>query len=213
MSTLSIHKCSLLFAASFLFVLTINTPPAAAQECCEVNADPNTATIPQQGETLGTSVAVDGGTAVAGAPFFDFMIGEDEFLNAGRVIVFNFTGSIWVQVDVLRPEDTDADDRFGQSVALDGDFAVIGAPRTDDDGPQSGSAYIFQRVGGSWIEVTELHASDAEAGELFGWSVAIQGNLVVIGATSGDSDTEELVGAVHVFDRNHPNPDDWGEVA
>ena len=112
MSTLSIHKRSLLFAASFLFVLTINTPPAAAQECCEVSADPNTVTNPQAGETLGTSVAVDGGTAVAGAPFFDFSIGEQEFLNAGRAIVFNFTGSSWVQVDELRPLDADADDRF-----------------------------------------------------------------------------------------------------
>lgn len=128
MSALSRHKCSLLFAACFVFVLTVNTPPAAAQECCELSADPNTATIPQQGETLGTSVAVDGGTAVAGAPFFDFSIGEQEFLNAGRAIVFNFTAPSWVQVDELRPFDADADDRFGQSVALDGDFAVIGAP-------------------------------------------------------------------------------------
>ncbi len=213
MSTLLMHKCSLLFAASFLFVLTVNTPPAAAQECCEVTADPNTATIPQAGENLGTSVAVDGGTAVAGAPGFDFSIGEDDFPDAGRAIVFNFTGASWVQVDDLRPFDAAAFDGFGRSVALDGDFAVIGARGNDDDGEDSGSAYIFERVGGSWFQAAKLTASDAEAGDLFGHSVAINGDLAVIGALFGDAGNEEGTGAVYVFDRNHPNPDDWGEVA
>ncbi len=132
MSTLSMHKCSLLFAASFLFVLTINTPPAAAQECCEVNADPNTATNPQAGETLGRSVAVDGGTAVAGAPGFDRFIDEVNFPDAGRAIVFTFNAGnqTWEVQDTLFAEFAQEQAFFGHSVAICGDVAVIGACTT-----------------------------------------------------------------------------------
>ncbi len=214
MSTLSIHSCSLLFAASFVSVVTLNAPPAAAQvECCEVSADPNTATIPQPGELLGSSVAVDGGTAVAGAPLFDFMIGEEVFLDGGRAIVFSFTGSSWVQIAVLNAGiDQGAFDGFGLSVALDGDFAVIGAPHNDDDGESSGSAYIFDRNAG-WGQVKKLTAgNDADTNDLFGVSVAIRGDTVVIGAYGNIHSGLDRPGSAYVFQRTQGGPNMWGKV-
>ncbi|MEE9131718.1 MAG: FG-GAP repeat protein [Phycisphaerales bacterium] len=185
MSTLSMHKCSLLFAASFLFVLTINTPPAAAQECCEVNADPNTVTNPQAAEQLGTSVAVDGGTTVAGAPGFDRLIGEENFPDAGRAIVFTFNvgNQTWEVQDTLFAEFVEEQAQFGNSVAICGDVAVIGAHRADN-GPfdWAGAAYIFERVGVNWIQTAKLTPSDPGHPHQFGQSVAISGDVVVIGA-------------------------------
>lgn len=210
MNPVSIHKSNWFFATSCVVLVSVSAPPAAAQICCELSADPATAAQPQEVEYLTWSIAVDGATALAGAPNFD---GDNPFMSdSGRVIVFNFNGSSWVEVDELTADDENDYDLFGRAVALDGDFAVIGAPRDDDGGSDSGSAYIFQRVSGSWSQVAKLTASDADVGEFFGWSVAIQGDLAVIGAIFGDSAAFDDVGAVYVFDRNFPNPDDWGQV-
>ena len=209
MNPAKIHKRNWFFATSCVVLVSVSAPPAAAQDCCELSADPATATLPQENEYVTWSIAVDGATALAGAPDHN---GGPLMPDSGRVIVFDFDDPSWVQAAVLKADDEFADDLFGWAVALDGDFALIGAPRDDDGGSDSGSAYIFQRVSGSWTQVAKLTASDADVGELFGWSVAINGDLAVIGAIFGDNATLDDVGAVYVFDRNDPNPDDWGQV-
>lgn len=84
-------------------------------------------------------------------------------------------------------------DSFGNSVAVFGDTAVIGAPGDDDAGENSGSAYVFVRNGATWNERSKLTASnwlgesDAAAGDQFGSSVAIVDGLILVGA-SGDDD-------------------------
>lgn len=117
-----------------------------------MNADPNTVTNPQAGETLGTSVAVDGSTAVAGAPGFDRLIGEVNFPDAGRAIVFTFNvgNQTWEVQDTLFAGDTQAQAFFGYSVAISGDVAFIGA-YGQDNGPfdAAGAVYIFERDGGT----------------------------------------------------------------
>ena len=71
----------------------------------------------------------------------------------------------------------------GESVALDGDTAVIGAHRSDDSGTiDNGAAYVFTRVGGIWTEQAKLLASDKADGDHFGHSVALDGDTAVIGA-------------------------------
>ena len=82
---------------------------------------------------------------------------------------------------------------FGTSVAVSGATVVVGAP-FDSVG---GAAYVFNRQGGSWVETQKLTASDATRGAEFGWSLAISGATLVVGA-SGDSDG---VGAAYVFNR------------
>ena len=85
-------------------------------------------------------------------------------------------------------------DQFGISVAVDGNTAVVGAFREDDDGrDDSGAAYVFTRVDSDsdWIPAAKLIASDGAAGDQFGWSVAIDGDTIVVGAYRDEDDDDD----------------------
>ena len=97
----------------------------------------------------------------------------------------------------LTASDAAAGDQFGFSVAVDGDTVVVGARLDDDVASDSGSAYVFVRSGTSWSEQAELKASDAEIGDLFGESVAVDGNTVVVGAGQDASGSKS--GSAYVF--------------
>ncbi len=88
-------------------------------------------------------------------------------------------------------------DWFGESVAISGDTAIIGAVE-DDDGINSGSAYIYRLNGSSWVEERKLLASDGAAWDFFGTSVGISGDTVVIGVHYND-DNGSASGSAYVF--------------
>jgi len=92
----------------------------------------------------------------------------------------------FAQVQKLIASDGAADDAFGRAVAVSGDRTVIGAFRDDDNGVNSGSAYVFERSGTSWNEVAKLIASDGAENDAFGISAAISGDLAIIGAQIGE---------------------------
>ncbi len=105
-----------------------------------------------------------------------------------------------VEVAKLIASDGAAGDDFGKSVAVDGDTVLIGAPY-DDNGLQSGSAYIFTRRGGVWTERAKLTASDATANDFFGYAVALDGDTALIGAAyEGDNGIGS--GSAYVFTRS-----------
>jgi len=111
-----------------------------------------------------------------------------------------------VQQSRLSATDAEALDEFGWSVAISGNTAVVGARNEDPDygkGPlaSAGAAYIFVRSGATWIQEAKLVPKDAQPGDTFGVSVAIDGNTVVVGATGNDEDDEENAGAAYVFVR------------
>ena len=89
-------------------------------------------------ESLGYSVSVDGDTVVAGAHLDD-----DNGSNSGSAYVFRWSGTTWDQEQKLLPADGAAEDLFGVTVSVSGDVAVVGAYSTDDNGANSGSAYVF----------------------------------------------------------------------
>ena len=93
-----------------------------------------------------------------------------------------------------------ADDRFGVSVSISGDYAVVGALFDDDNGDKSGSAYIFKRTGTNWVQEAKLLASDGAAGDELGISVSISGDYAVVGALL-DDENETDVGSAYVFKR------------
>ena len=170
----------------------------------------------QAGDLFGRRVAVSGDTAVVGAD------GEDtggSFAGAAYLYHRNEGGADnWGEVTKLTASDADAFDHFGFSVAISGDTAIVGAHSKDAAGSPAGSgegaAYIFQRdVGGAgnWGELKKLTASDAQIDDRFGWSVAISGGIIVVGA-SGEDDAGMGAGAVYVFQRNQSGTDNWGEV-
>ncbi len=108
--------------------------------------------------------------------------------------------------------DLAATDWFGYSVDIDGDTAVVGTPLDDDSGSASGAAYIFHFDGLIWSEEAKLTASDGAAVDQFGWSVAIDGDTVVVGAYLEDSTVGSNAGSAYVFQRNEGGANNWGEI-
>ncbi|MCP5089855.1 MAG: hypothetical protein GY949_02925, partial [Gammaproteobacteria bacterium] len=149
---------------------------------------------------FGFSVAVDGDTAVIGA-----LSGDGNVSNSGAAYVFTRDGAdgAWSQQVKLLASDGGATDQFGISVALGGDTAVIGAQLDDDNGSNSGAAYVFTRDGadGAWSQQIKLLASDGAGGDRFGYSVALDGDTAVIGAQL-DDDNGYNSGAAYVFTRD-----------
>ncbi len=151
-------------------------------------------------DNCGYSVALSGDTLVIAAPFNDYT-GQD----SGIAYVFQYSHSLkrYRQVARLTPSDGSAYDYFGNSVAIDGNTVVVGAYGDDDSGSTSGSAYLFSRPANGWSSMHEsakLTASDATGGDHFGYSVAIDGDTVVVGAY-GDGDFGISSGSAYLFSK------------
>lgn len=127
------------------------------------------------------------------------------------------------QSDYVKASNSDSEDQFGRSVAISGDTLVIGAPYEDgsatgvngtqDNGANdSGAAYVFSRIGNVWHQQAYLKASQVTRSDYFGWSVAISGDTVVVGApiesgsSTGVNGTENelsyAAGAAYIFVRS-----------
>ncbi|NNE68566.1 MAG: hypothetical protein HKN33_18520, partial [Pyrinomonadaceae bacterium] len=120
----------------------------------------------------------------------------------------------FVQTKKLTASDAALGDGFGWSVAISGDTAIVGAYANDDGGSDSGSAYIFERNQGganNWGEVRKLTASDAAAGDNFGYSVAISVDTVIVGAFGNDDGGIDS-GSAYIFEQNQGGANNWGEV-
>ncbi|MBS0191686.1 MAG: hypothetical protein U0573_11535 [Phycisphaerales bacterium] len=151
---------------------------------------------PFAGAKFGRGISISGNTIVGGAPNRTV-----SFANQGAGYVFVRNGSTWSQQAVLIASDGAAGDNFGVSTAIDGDTAVVGA-YLDDSGALTdcGGAYIYTRSAGVWTQIMRIGASDAAANDYFGFSVAISGNNIVVGAYNKNSGT----GAAYVFLREGP---------
>jgi uncharacterized protein (TIGR03437 family) len=109
----------------------------------------------------------------------------------------------YTQQQKVTASDGAANDQMGWSIALSGDTVVVGAP-TDDIGEASnqGSVYVFVRSGGVWTQQQRLIANDGTADDLFGNSVGISGDSVVVGAFIDKVGANIYQGSVYVFVRN-----------
>jgi len=144
-------------------------------------------------DQFGSSVSVSGDVAVIGARFDD-----DNGSDSGSAYVFRFDGTSWVQEAKLLAADGANGDRFGFSVSISGSAAVIGAYRNDDNGGNSGSAYVFRFDGMSWVQEAKLLPADGDANDLFGYSASVSGDTAVIG-TPFDDDNGDNSGSAYVF--------------
>ena len=118
--------------------------------------------------------------------------------GTGAAYVFRFNGSTWIQEQKLFASDGFVGDLFSRGVALGDDIAVVGAFRDDDNGSQSGSAYVFRFDGSTWVEEAKLLPSDGAAVDNFGISVAVDGNVVLVGSYR-DDDNGNQSGSAYVF--------------
>ncbi len=150
-------------------------------------------------DLFGRSVSVYNNTAVISAIFDD-----DNGSYSGSAYVFekNSTSGNWTQTETVKLTASDgaAGDYFGRSVSVYNNTAVIGASLDDDNGHNSGSAYIFEKNStGHWTQKQKLLASDGANNDWFGRSVSVYNNTVVIGATYGDDNGS---GSAYVFEKN-----------
>jgi len=139
------------------------------------------------------SVSLSGDTALVGAPYDD-----DRGTDSGSAYLFRNVAGVWVQEAKVTASEGAPDDYFGQSVSLSGDTALVGAWADDDDGTDSGSAYVFRNVGGVWVQEAKLTASDAMAYDYFGTSVSLSGDTALVGAQWG-TDQRLASGSAYVF--------------
>ncbi len=152
------------------------------------------------GDEFGYSVGIDGDVAVVGA-YFDSGAGE----RSGSVYIFRRDGTRWKQKVKLTANDAHAGDLFGCAVSIRGNYIVVGARNDDDAGGDAGSAYIFNLVDTTWIQTTELFATDATNDNHFGTSVCMNGDYIVIGAHHATPP-----GAAYIFARTQTG---WSQVA
>lgn len=186
----------------------------------------------------GTTLAMsrDGNTVVVSAPHEDSAATgingnqkDESAYNAGAVYVFARDGRRWSQQAYIKASNAGQSDLFGFSVALsgDGNTLAVGATRedssargingnqADNSAESSGAVYVFVRTGGRWSQQAYVKASNADAGDQFGWAVALNddGNTMAVGATSetsaakginGDqaNNSADEAGAAYVFTRS-----------
>lgn len=146
-------------------------------------------------DAFGYSVSINGEYAIVGAPFHSHF---ETYKFYGTAYIFKLTENVWQQVAKLSASDKEANDYFGSSVAISSGFAIVGAPFDDDNGKDSGSAYIFQRSGSTWSQVKKLLPAEVSAGDYFGNSVAINGDDAVVGAPRDDNERGTNAGSIYI---------------
>ena len=147
------------------------------------------------GDNFGQSVSIYGDYVVVGA-----WRHIDNGNEIGSAYVFKRTGTSWLQEDKLLASDRAAADKFGASVSIYGDYAVVGAWGHADNGSNSGSAYVFKRSGTNWTEEDKLLPLIGAAFDIFGVSVSIQGDYAIVGAQN-HNDNGNDVGSAYLFKR------------
>ena len=153
------------------------------------------------GDRFGSSIAISGDTVVVGAQAeasaatgVNGNQSDNSAPNAGAAYVFVRNGTTWTQQAYLKASNSGANDFFGISVAISGNTVVVGAQleasaatgingnQSDNSATKAGAAYVFVRNGTTWAQQAYLKASNTDANDEFGCSVAISGNTVVVGA-------------------------------
>jgi cyclophilin family peptidyl-prolyl cis-trans isomerase len=162
---------------------------------------------------FGYSVCINGEYALVGA------IGDDPCSSSsnftGSAYIFKHNGTSWVQKAKLIAADGTQSDKFGQSVSTDGYYAIVGAHWNDEKGSDAGAAYIFapnEVDPNNWDQKTKLTASDAAAGDYFGYSVAIGQGRALVGAY-GNDDNGSSSGSAYTFASDDLNTDHWNQIA
>ncbi len=158
------------------------------------------------GDWFGSAVAISGEALVVGSPYEDSNASgvngngsNNSAPDAGAAYAFGRSGSTWSQSAYLKASNTNSGDDFGYTVAIFREALSVGAwgedssasgvngNESDNSAPDSGAVYLFARPGSTWSQRAYLKASNPEASDGFGWSAAITGGALVVGAPYEDS--------------------------
>jgi predicted amidohydrolase len=154
-------------------------------------------------DNFASAVSIDGNLAIIGA-YRDNAPGSD----SGSAYIFSCNGATWSEQQKLTASDGASYDKFGYSVAIKDNLAIVGAYNDKVDANATGSAYIFKFDGTRWNEIQKLTASDARADDLFGQAVSIQKGYAIIGAPGNDG-TAVNSGAAYIFKNDGLN---WTQI-
>lgn len=158
-------------------------------------------------DQLGAALALEGHTALVGAPTSD----AAEASSGAAYVFERQSDGTWAQAALLLPDDAVAHDQIGWSVALSGERALVSANRHNAGAVNAGAAYVFERQGnGTWTQAAKLTASDPGLNDFFGSSVALAGDRAVVGALRDDDGGEDS-GSAYVFERQEDGA--WVQVA
>jgi hypothetical protein len=137
----------------------------------------------QEGDRYGHSVAIYDSSIIVGAPFKD---GAQP--DGGRAYIYKITDSTLVREVILdNTMGTSSQDRFGFSVDINRNIAIVGAPGDVFNGPNSGSVKIYLKQGGNWLLSTKNYMPNGNVGDEYGFSVALSSNNVAVGVPGFDS--------------------------
>jgi hypothetical protein len=176
--------------------------------------NPNVGDVVQSGDRFGWSVAISGNYVIVGAPYEDMFAATD----TGKAYIFDVTtGALVHTLDNPNPDDAGINDNFGQSVAISGNSAIVGAGGEDTG---SGKAYIYNVTTGALVHTLDNPNPDGVgSNDSFGSSVAIDGNSAIVGAYGEDDASGLNSGKAYIFDvttgtvdytLDNPNPDGVG---
>ena len=157
--------------------------------------------VSNKADHFGWSVAISGDTVVVGSLFEDSGAtgvngdqSDNSVMNSGAAYVFTRDGATWTQQAYLKASNPGLGDKFGEKVSVSGNTVVIGASgedsgasgingdQNDESALRAGAAYVFVRSGTDWSQQAYLKASNPDAYDWFGFSVAISGETIVVGA-------------------------------
>lgn len=144
---------------------------------------------------FGHSVSISGDRAIVGSHGDD-----DNRQQSGSANIFRYTGGGWELEQKLLAKDGTAHDVFGQSVAISGGTAIVGAHGDSENGKRSGSAYVFERTKLGWIQRSKLLPQDGRSDHFFGISVSISGGRAIVGAR-GNGHKGTKTGSAYLFRR------------
>ena len=147
-------------------------------------------------DVFGGAVALNGATALVGAPYHQ--VGSN--VNQGAAYVYTEANGTWSQTAELTASDGAANNYFGASVAVSGSTALVGAPsHTVGGNVGQGAAYVYTEANGAWSQTAELTASDGAANNDFGLSVALSGATALVGAPGHTVNGNVSQGAAYVY--------------
>ncbi len=158
------------------------------------------------GDLFGQSLSFDGETLAVGAP--------GHASDSGAVYVFSLVDGTWAEAASLVASNSEPDDQFGTSVSVGGDVLAVSAPGEDsaavgvngdqqDNGAESsGAVYVFERPAADWEQRAYVKASNTDMGDLFGFSLSIDGGALVVGSPVEASQATGLDG--NQADNNAP---------
>ncbi len=153
--------------------------------------------IADASQRFGWELAIHGDLAVVGAPYGPVGAGP---VPQGAVYVVTQNSGTWNQAQRITSGDAGAaaDDRYGYSVATDGQTLVVGAPGMNG---AEGAVFVYVYDTDRWVQQAKLLAADKTAGWQFGNGVAVDGDLIVVGSPFADAGGKDEVGAAYVFSR------------